>query len=152
MLDTPVEFSIGQVAERTGLSVHTLRLYEREGLLTSRPRRSSAGRRVYSEWDVQWLDNCTKFRASGMPLAAIRRLAELVGEGPGNEAERLELLRAHRQRVLDRIAELHDCLDLISNKVGAYEEAVRQGNADRLWGTRSTGPDTAPAPDTHGRR
>ncbi|MFY1688286.1 MerR family transcriptional regulator [Plantactinospora sp. WMMB782] len=135
MLDSTAEFSIGQVAERTGLSVHTLRLYEREGLLTGRLRRSSGGRRVYGEWDVQWLANCTKFRASGMPLATIRRLAELVGEGPGNEAERLELLRAHRQRVLDRIAELHDCLDLISNKVSAYEDAVGQGTADRLWVT-----------------
>ncbi|MFD0970082.1 MerR family transcriptional regulator [Plantactinospora endophytica] len=98
VLGIPAEFSIGQVARRTGLSVHTFRLYEREGLLTGHLRRDAGGRRVYLEADVQWLDNCTKFRASGMPLVTIRRLAELLSEGLGNEAERLELLREHQQR------------------------------------------------------
>jgi DNA-binding transcriptional MerR regulator len=140
MSDTPAELSIGQVAERTGLSVHTLRLYEREGLLATEVRRRTNGRRVYSEWDVQWLANCTKFRASGMPLATIRRLAELVGQGPGNEDERLELLRRHQQRILDRIAELHECLDLIGNKVEVYEAHLSRGTAGSLWSTPSPEP------------
>ncbi|MGW5188999.1 MerR family transcriptional regulator [Kribbella sp. NPDC004138] len=59
--------SIGQVAERTGLSVHALRFYEREGLLADPVRRESNGRRVYSEDDVDWLTMCIKFRSSGMP-------------------------------------------------------------------------------------
>jgi DNA-binding transcriptional MerR regulator len=126
--------SIGQVAARTGLSVHTLRLYEREGLLTG-PLRRVNGRRVYTEWDVQWLVNCTLFRASRMPLSTLRRLAELVGEGPGNEAERLELLREHQQRVVEQLAVLNGAFDLISAKVAAYEEAVARGNADKLWTT-----------------
>ena len=128
-----MELSIGQVAERTGLSVHALRFYEREGLLVGPVERTATGRRVYTEWDVEWLRNCTKFRASGMPLADIRRFAELVGRGPGNEDERLELLREHQRRVVDRIAELQDCLGLIDNKVAVYEQHVAQGTAHALW-------------------
>jgi DNA-binding transcriptional MerR regulator len=133
MVDTPERLTIGEVARRTGMSVHTLRLYEREGLLASPVRRESNGRRVYSEWDVEWLSYCTKFRASGMPLATIRRFAELVRNGPGNEDQRLELLHNHQQEVERRIAELADCLDVIANKVRLYEEHLAKGAAAGLW-------------------
>ncbi len=127
------ELSIGQVAERTGLSVHTLRLYEREGLFTTDVRRTATGRRVYGQADLDWLEVCTKFRASGMPLESIRRFAALVKAGPGNEAERLELLRAHRCRVERQMAELDDCLQLIAGKVEVYERHVDAGTATDLW-------------------
>lgn len=135
MAGTTPDLSIGQVAERTGLSVHTLRLYEREGLFTNPVLRTANGHRAYSEWDVEWLSNCVKFRASGMPLATIRQLAELVRQGSGNEAERLALLRHHEQRVIDRIAELTDCLDLIAGKVRTYEQHLARGTAGELWST-----------------
>jgi DNA-binding transcriptional MerR regulator len=130
-----MELSIGQVAAHTGLSVHTLRLYEREGLFHTEVRRDAAGRRVYGQPDLDWLEVCAKFRASGMPLELIRRFAVLVREGPGNEAERLELLRAHRCRVEDRISELTDCLALIEGKVSTYEEHLARGTAATLWTT-----------------
>jgi len=124
--------SIGQVAVRTGLSVHALRFYEREGILHP-VRRGPGGRRVYSEQDVEWLAVCTSLRASGMPLAAIRRYAELVSHGPGNEKDRLTLLRQHRQHVTSRIGQLTECLDLISYKVRVYEDHLAQGTASQLW-------------------
>jgi len=127
------ELAIGQVTERTGLSVHALRFYEKEGLLAAPVKRDAGGRRVYTEHDVEWLLNCTKFRASGMPLAVIRAFAELVRQGPGNEEKRLELLREHQNTVRDRIAELADCLDLINRKVEVYEEHVARGTANELW-------------------
>ncbi|MFK0247005.1 MerR family transcriptional regulator [Amycolatopsis azurea] len=127
------ELAIGQVTDRTGLSVHALRFYEKEGLLAAPVKRDANGRRVYTEHDVEWLVNCTKFRASGMPLATIREFAALVRQGPGNEEERLELLRAHQDTVRDRIAELADCLEVISRKVEVYEEHVARGTADALW-------------------
>ncbi|GAA4935657.1 DNA-binding transcriptional MerR regulator [Nonomuraea thailandensis] len=113
--------SIGQVAERTGLSVHTLRFYEREGLLAQPVRRGSAGHRVYSEGDVDWLGVCMRLRASGMPLTDIRRYTELVRAGQGNEVERLRVLREHRERVLAQMHELDECLALITHKVAIYE-------------------------------
>lgn len=135
-----MDIGIGQVAGRTGLSVHTLRLYEREGLFTTEVRRDAAGRRVYGQADLDWLEVCTRFRASGMPLNEIRRFAQLVKAGPGNEAERLELLREHQHRVQRQVADLNDCLALIAGKVAVYEEHVDAGTAAGLWtgiGTRT---------------
>jgi DNA-binding transcriptional MerR regulator len=130
------DFTIGDVAERTGLSAHALRFYEREGLLAGRVRRQS-GQRRYSASDLEWINICVKLRASGMPLAAIRRFAELIREGPGNEHERLALLREHQKRIVTQIVELNDCLDLINWKVGIYEQHLAQGTAQHLW-TAST--------------
>lgn len=118
--------SIGQVAERTGLSVHTLRFYEREGILASPVRRGPGGRRVYDEDDVYWLNLCVILRTSGMPVPAIRRYTELVRQGAGNERERLALLREHQDRVTAQMAELTKCLDLITYKVHVYEDAIAE--------------------------
>jgi DNA-binding transcriptional MerR regulator len=113
--------SIGEVADRTGLSVHTLRFYESEGLFPE-PVERVAGRRVFSEDQVEWLALCGILRASGMPLAALRDYAELVRNGAGNEPERLALLREHHDRVVRQMHELSRCLDLIAHKVGVYQD------------------------------
>jgi DNA-binding transcriptional MerR regulator len=115
--------SIGQAAERTRLSVHALRFYESEGLLAY-PVRRSGGRRVYSEEDVDWINLCVILRASGMPIPVLRAYTELVKQGDGNETDRLTLLQNHRAAVLEQIAELTRCLDLISFKVGVYEDIL----------------------------
>jgi DNA-binding transcriptional MerR regulator len=128
------ELGIGDVARRTGLSVHALRFYEREGLMLSQQvARGTGGHRRYTAQDVNWLRICIKLRASGMPLAKIRRFAELVREGPGNEQERLELLREQQRLVENQLAELQECLQIINRKVGVYEQHVADGTARHLW-------------------
>ena len=125
---------IGDVAERTGLSVHALRFYEREGLLlTQHVARGTSGHRRYQPDDVHWLRICTKLRASGMPLAKIRRLAELVRQGPGNEQQRLELLREQQRHVETQLAELQECLRTITRKVGIYEQHLADGTTQDPW-------------------
>ena len=128
MSEAATSLSIGQVAERTGLSVHALRFYEREGILANPVQRGPGGRRVYTEDDVDWLNLCIILRASGMPLPAIRRYTELVREGDGNEKERLSLMRRHQQQVTAQIAELTKSLDLINFKVGVYEDILAEGD------------------------
>lgn len=123
--------TIGQVAERTGLSVHTLRFYEREGILANPVQRGPGGHRVYSEDDVDWLTVCTVLRGSGMPIPQIAHYTALVRAGEGNEPERLELLRRHREQVNAQMAQLTRCLDLITFKVGVYEDILAQGERDR---------------------
>lgn len=118
--------SIGQVAERFGLSVHALRFYEREGILAEPIRRDPGGRRVYSEDDLEWLEMCLMLRATGMPLQAIRSYTELVKQGDGNEQQRVALLRQHEQVVSDQIAQLNQCLDMIRYKLGCYGEILGQ--------------------------
>jgi DNA-binding transcriptional MerR regulator len=128
------ELGIGDVARQTGLSVHALRFYEREGLLLSqRVARGTGGHRRYSTQDVYWLRICIKLRASGMPLAKIRAYAELVREGPGNEQQRLELLRDQQRRIENQLAELEECLRIVSRKVGVYEQHLADDTAAHLW-------------------
>lgn len=129
MAEITPRLSIGQVAERTGLSVHALRFYENEGLFLTPVRRGAGGRRVYSEDDVAWLTVCIILRASDMPLPVLRRYAGLVREGAGNEEERLALMREHEARVADRIGRLTESLDLIRFKAAVYEDLVDQGSA-----------------------
>jgi len=128
------ELSIGDVAERTGLSVHALRFYEREGLMLSEHvTRGTGGHRRYTPMDVKWLVLCIKLRASGMPLAQIRRYARLVREGPGNEQERLDLLREQQARVEHQLADLQQCLQIITRKVGIYEQHLADGTTQDPW-------------------
>lgn len=125
--------TIGQTAKRTGLSVHALRFYEREGLLASPVHRGADGRRRYSEDDLEWLELCVKLRASGMPIAALRRYTDLVRAGPGNEEARLTILRAHQDLLTAQIAALTGCLETVTFKVKLYEDSVRAGTPDPVW-------------------
>jgi DNA-binding transcriptional MerR regulator len=128
-----VGVSIAEAARSTGVSVHTLRYYERAGLVVTEVDRTAGGRRRYQRLDLEWITVCTRLRATGMPIRTIRRYAELVAAGHGNEDERLELMEAHRADVLARLAELQENLRLIDHKIDVYRGRVAAGDADRLW-------------------
>ena len=125
--------SIAEAARRTGVSVHTLRYYERAGLVVTNVGRTASGRRRYHQLDLDWIHVCTRLRATGMPIKAIRRYADLVSAGHGNEQERLALLEAHRAEVIAKVAELQDNLELIDHKIDVYRGRLAAGDADRLW-------------------
>ncbi|WP_412543099.1 MerR family transcriptional regulator [Longispora sp. K20-0274] len=125
--------SIAEAARRTGVSAHTLRYYERAGLVITDVDRTSGGRRRYHELDLNWISVCTKLRATGMPIKTIRRYAELVAAGHGNEEERLALMEAHSADVTARIAELRVNLKLINHKIDVYRGRLAAGDADQLW-------------------
>jgi DNA-binding transcriptional MerR regulator len=116
--------SIGQVSERTGLSVHALRFYEKEGILAHQVHRGPGGRRIYTQQDVDWLRMCIMLRMSGMPVPEIRRYTDLVRQGDGNELQRLGILQEHQERVRQQMVQLQDCMDLITHKVGIYQDYV----------------------------
>ena len=125
--------SIAEAARRTGVSVHTLRYYERAGLVVTAVDRTASGRRRYHQLDLDWIVICTRLRATGMPIKTIRRYAQLVSAGPGNEQERLALLEAHRADVTAKLAEIQENLELIDHKIGVYRGRLAAGDADQLW-------------------
>jgi DNA-binding transcriptional MerR regulator len=125
--------SIGEVSERTGLSRHTLRFYEKEGLFIGLVQRNAAGRRVFSEQEIGWLNVCSKLRSTGMPLPDIRRYVELVRAGSGTVEERFLVLREHEARVRMQLADLQDVLSTIEAKVAYYARRLAEGTADQLW-------------------
>ena len=116
--------SIAEAAERSGLSAHTLRYYERDGLMLTAVERSAGGQRRYTEADLRWVHMLTCLRATGMPLREIRRYAALVRADDGNEHARLEMLRAHRERVLVALREVTEHLGAIDRKIGVYVDRL----------------------------
>ena len=96
-----VSMTISEAAEASGLTAHTLRYYERAGLLDP-VGREAGGRRRYGDRDLSRIAFLTKLRATGMPIREVREYAELLREGDGNERERLALLEAHRDQVRAR--------------------------------------------------
>jgi DNA-binding transcriptional MerR regulator len=120
-------FTIAEAAERSGLTAHTLRYYERDGLMLAPVDRAATGHRRYSEHDLAWINLVTCLRGTGMPIRDVRRYAELVRAGDGNEAERLALLRAHREQVLAQLAEVTGHLGAIDRKIGIYVDRVESG-------------------------
>jgi DNA-binding transcriptional MerR regulator len=115
--------TIADAAERTGLTAHTLRYYERDGLMLG-VNRAGSGHRRYTERDLGWIELITKLRATGMPIREIRRYAQLVRDGANNERERLELLAAHRERVRRSLAEVTEHLAAIDRKIDYYAGVI----------------------------
>ncbi|OAK54835.1 MerR family transcriptional regulator [Rhodococcus kyotonensis] len=120
----------------SGLSVHALRHFEREGLLLRPIKRAGSKHRMYDASDINWLLLINRFRESGMPVATIRQFAELVRSGPGNEADRLQILRAHEAAIEQKIATLRENLDVIRTKVAIYADHVNHGTAVGVWSPR----------------
>ncbi|MFI5660592.1 MerR family transcriptional regulator [Streptomyces sp. NPDC051684] len=115
-------YTISEVVALTGLTAHTLRWYERIGLMPDVDR-SHTGQRRYSNRDLDWLALVGKLRLTGMPVADMVRYAELVRRGEQTFDERRELLEATRRDVLNRVAELQDTLAVLDHKIDIYAGA-----------------------------
>ena len=117
--------TIQQTAGETGLSAHTLRYYERIGLI-SPVDRAPNGHRRYTEYDVGWIGFLNKLRATGMPIAKMKQYADLQRQSDDTLAERLALLEEHRREVKKRIQELERNLAVIEHKIGYYSEVQEE--------------------------
>lgn len=114
--------SISEAAAATGLTTHTLRYYERAGLMLDPVDRASSTHRRYSESDIAWVQFLTRLRSTGMPIATVREYTELVRRGEGTIAARRELLVRHRIRVLHQLDDITASLAAIDIKIAIYEE------------------------------
>ncbi|UEP20134.1 MerR family transcriptional regulator [Burkholderia ambifaria] len=121
----PGPLTIGQVAELTGVSTHTLRYYEQAGLLRAISR-TAAGHRLYAPADLDWLAFVMRLKATGMPIAQMQQFAALRAQGESTFGERRRLLSAHRDAVRAHIAELQASLDAIGDKIAYYETQERE--------------------------
>ena len=122
---TTTSLTISDAARVTGLSAHTLRYYERAGLLDPVDRAAS-GHRRYAEDDLARIQFLTRLRATGMPIRKVREYAELIRGGEETERARLALLEAHREAVREHLAETARNLDLIEYKIDLYRERLAQ--------------------------
>jgi DNA-binding transcriptional MerR regulator len=119
--------TVQQTAEKTGLSEHTIRYYERIGLIPS-IRRAENGHRRYSENDIGWIEFLKCLRSTGMPITEMQRYVELQQKGDSTLHDRLALLEAHRRRILAQINDLNGLLEKVEWKIGYYQSLEVQGN------------------------
>ncbi|MER7735811.1 MerR family transcriptional regulator [Streptomyces erythrochromogenes] len=127
---TQTRYTISEVEARTGLSQHTLRWYERIGLMPHVDR-SHSGQRRFTDKDLDWLGFVGKLRATGMSVADMVRYAELVREGEHTVAERRELLERTRREVRARIGELTDALAVLDYKIDMYAMKTVSGKGQQ---------------------
>ena len=123
--ETPA-LTIQQVAQQTGLSIDTLRYYERIGLLES-VGRNSGGHRRYTAHDLAWITLLLRLRDTGMPRAQMVRFAELRRQGDATLTERRLLLEDHQRALEQRLEELHQHMAALQQKIvrlKAREEMV----------------------------
>ncbi|MFI5665390.1 MerR family transcriptional regulator [Streptomyces sp. NPDC051704] len=125
---TQTRYTISEVEARTGLTQHTLRWYERIGLMPHVDR-SHSGQRRFSDKDLHWLAFVGKLRATGMSVADMVRYAELVREGEHTVDQRRELLEQTRREVRARITELNDALAVLDFKIEMYAMGTTAGKA-----------------------
>ena len=114
-------YTIQEVCEKTGLSAHTLRYYEKEGLLTDIGR-SQGGFRQYSDENLEWLGLICCLKNTGMPLQEIARFVRLAHEGDSTLEERVELLKDHLEKIRERMDETQQYLDKMTWKVNFFSE------------------------------
>lgn len=110
---------IGELARRSGLTAHTIRYYERIGLLPYADRDRSS-QRDYDASILNWIEFLGRLKTTGMPIREMLRYAELREQGIGTEAQRRELLEKHRDRVRAHVDELSACLLVLDTKIGGY--------------------------------
>jgi DNA-binding transcriptional MerR regulator len=114
--------TIQQMVQITGLSAHTLRYYERAGLMLRRVGRDgSSGYRQYTRAEVEWIEFLKRLRATGMPIREVRRYATLLPGGDETIAERLQVLKEHHRRVQAQLEEGAQHLAYITRKIAMYE-------------------------------
>ena len=122
-------YSIQEVSEKTGLSAHTLRFYEKEGLLPG-VERSPSGIRRYSDADLELLGGICCLKNTGMSLREIAQFMQLTKEGDSTLRQRCALLEAHRGKVLARMAEMQSYLDKVTRKLNWYCERLKDYETD----------------------
>jgi DNA-binding transcriptional MerR regulator len=121
--DDGAGLSIRKAAERTGITTHTLRYYERIGLVQP-VARARSGHRRYGQGDLQWLELVKKLHATDMPIRRMLEYARLARRGDSTIAERRALLDAHRMEIEAKLARLGATLEAIEAKLELYDRAL----------------------------
>lgn len=115
-------YTIKEVSEKTGLSIYTLRYYDKEGLLPF-VERSDTGIRQFTDADLEWLSTICCLKDTGMPLKEIKEYIDLFLEGTSTLETRRQIFIDHRVRLLKKIEELEKNLEMVEHRIQFYDEA-----------------------------
>lgn len=116
---------IQEAAEVTGLSSHTLRYYEKSGLIYAIAR-DNAGHRYYREHDINWLHFIKCLKSTGMPLKDIQAYAQKVGDAANQGEFLLQIMQQHKLRLEKQLTETQEFLTHIDWKINHYQELLAE--------------------------
>ncbi|MGA9287139.1 MAG: MerR family transcriptional regulator [Anaerobacillus sp.] len=117
-------YSISEIAEKVDISAHTLRYYEKEGIIN--PLRNDSGVRQFDEQHLLWLQFVKKLRETQMPVSQIKEYTRLFIEGEHTANARLNLLEEHQQFIRDQIDTLLATDDMLTKKISTYKELMEK--------------------------
>jgi len=117
-----MEYSIGEFSEMCGISIDTLRYYEKEELIV--PDRHKNNRRCYTEKDVAWIEFIKRLKETGMPIKEIKKYAELRRQGNDTLETRKEMLICHRAELSRRIMAMQEHRSCLDQKIEYYEREI----------------------------
>ncbi|RUT33665.1 MerR family transcriptional regulator [Paenibacillus zeisoli] len=118
-----MSFSIKEVAEMLGIPPHTIRYYEKEGVLPSIGR-DPHGNRMFEQKDLEWMDIMMWLRATGMSVAVIRQMVELAAKGVSTIPERKAILEQHKLELQRKQVELDKANEAVDKKLSIYESLL----------------------------
>lgn len=116
-----MEYTIKQVSEKTGLSIFTLRFYDKEGLMPL-VKRSASGIRKFTDEDIAWISLICCLRNSGMSIEKIKELMFVCMQGEEAFEDRKRILLEHKEYINQQIKQLQDSLNTIDYKLEHYKE------------------------------
>ncbi|QQK74460.1 MerR family transcriptional regulator [Salicibibacter cibarius] len=122
-------YSISEVAKELNLTVHTLRYYDKEGLMPF-VKRTSSGTRVFNESDIEALNVIECLKATGMPIKEIKNFIDWVSEGDSTLQQRYDMFMERKAVVETQMKELNKTMELINHKCWYYKTALDTGTED----------------------
>jgi DNA-binding transcriptional MerR regulator len=115
-------YSIGEFSKIVGLSEHTLRFYEKEGLI--KVNRDKNNVRIYSDENKLWIESLLHLKNTGMSLKDVKQFAMWGHMGDETMEERLALLKNHRIKVVENLEKLRQSLEFLDYKINLYENEL----------------------------
>lgn len=119
-----MEYTIGEFSLNIGISVFTLRYYEKEGLI--KPERKENGRRCYSDGDMTWIQFIKRLKDTGMPIKDIRKYSNLREKGNSTLEERMDMLIKHRTNLKEKITIMEEHFKNLDNKIEYYKSEIKK--------------------------
>jgi DNA-binding transcriptional MerR regulator len=119
-----MNYTIGEFSAISGISIFTLRYYEKENLIV--PNRLGNGRRVYNDADVSWIQFIKRLKDTRMPIKEIQKYALLREKGNSTLEERMLMLEKHRSILEKEIASMQEHLSKLDDKIDYYREEIKK--------------------------
>ncbi|GAA3407234.1 MerR family transcriptional regulator [Paenibacillus hodogayensis] len=121
-------FTIKEASEKLNCPAHTIRFYDKEGLLPN-IRRDDNGNRIFDKKDLDWIRLMTCFRATGMSIADLKKIVELALQGEATIGQRRAILEAHQEEIKRKQQVLNEAFEAVSQKLEVYNQ-IQKGNPE----------------------